>query len=239
MTATVAAPTTWPWRRAVRTAVTDLAPALVPLTPIGLVVGLAIGRSRIGVGNGLVSGLGIFAGSAQLTALDLLRTGTAIGTIIASVALVNARLVLYSATLEPHFRGQPGWFRWLAPQFVVEFTFALTTARDDLTDPRTFRRYWLALGTALAVAWCGLLAVGATVGTALTGLAEVLAVAPAALFVAMLVPRLSTRPAVAGAGTAFVVTGALAAAGHLPAGAPVLTGAVAGVLTAAWLRGRS
>jgi predicted branched-subunit amino acid permease len=239
MTATLAAATTWPWRRAARIAVTDLAPALVPLTPIGLVVGLAIGRSHIGVANGLVSGLGIFAGSAQLTALDLLRTGTAVGTIIASVALVNSRLVLYSAALEPHFRGQPGWFRWLAPQFVVEFTFALTTARDDLADARTFRRYWLALGTALAVAWCGLLAVGATVGTALTGLASVLAVAPAALFVAMLVPRLSTRPALAGAGAAFVVTGALATAGSLPAGAPVLTGAVAGVLTAGWLRGRS
>ena len=230
---------TWSWPTALRRAMTDLAPALVSLTPIGLVVGLAIGRSGVGLGPGLLSGLGIFAGSAQLTALGLLVAGSAAGTVIASVALVNARLVLYSATLEPHFRGQPGWFRWFGPQFIVEFTFALATARTDLDDARTFRRYWLGLGSLLAIAWTGLLALGATVGPALTGVSRVLAVAPAALFAAMLVPRLTSRPAAAGAAAAFVVTGALSVAGGLPAGAPVLGGAVAGVLAAAWLRERS
>jgi predicted branched-subunit amino acid permease len=222
---------------AARTALTDLAPTLLTLAPIGLVVGLAIGRSRIGLGPGLLSGLGIFAGAAHLSALDLLVAGA--GTVVASVALINARLVLYAATLEPHFRAQPRWFRWLAPQFIVEFTFALATARDDLADPTTFRRYWLSLGAQLAVAWSALLSLGATVGPALTGLAAVLAGAPAVLFVGMLVPRLSTRPAVAGALTSFVVTGVLALTAHLPAGAPVLLGAAAGVAAAAWLRGRS
>jgi predicted branched-subunit amino acid permease len=212
---------------------------LVPLAPIGIVVGLAISRSGTGTGLGIASGLGIFAGSAQLSALDLLATGTAIVTVLASVALINSRLVLYSAILEPHFRGQPGWFRWLAPQFVVEFTFALATARDDLTAPATFRRYWLSLGGLMGAAWAGLLALGATVGPVLTGLADVLAVAPAALFVAMLVPRLTSRPPVAGAVSAFAVTGLLSVIGDLPAGAPVLLGAVAGGTAAVWMRSRS
>jgi predicted branched-subunit amino acid permease len=239
VTATVERATTWPWRLAGRTALTDLAPAVVSLAPIGLVVGLAIGTSGIGTALGLASGLGIFAGSAQLSALDLLASDAAVGTVVASVALINARLVLYTAILEPHFRGQPGWFRWLAPHFVVEFTFALTLGRGDLDHPATFRRYWLSLGTLLAAAWSGLLVLGATVGPALTGVAEVLAVAPAALFVAMLVPRLSNRPSVACAVTAFAVTGLLSVVGGLPAGAPVLAGAVAGVVTAARLRSRS
>jgi predicted branched-subunit amino acid permease len=237
--APIAAPATWPWRVAARTALTDLAPTLLTLAPIGLVVGLAIGRSRIGLGPGLLSGLGIFAGAAPLSALDLLVAGAAVGTVVASVALINARLLLYGATLEPHFRGQPAWFRWLAPQFIVEFTFALTTARDDLADPTTFRRYWLSLGAQLAVAWSALLTLGATVGPALTGLAAVLAAAPVVLFVGILVPRLTTRPAVAGALTSFVVTGVLALTAPLPAGAPVLLGTAAGVAAAAWLRGRS
>ena len=229
----------WPWRTAVRTALTDLAPTLVPLTPIGLVVGLAIGRSGTGTAFGVTSGLGIFAGSAQLSALNLLAAGSAVGTVLASVALINSRLVLYAAILEPHFRGQPAWFRWLAPQFVVEFTFALTTARGDLTAPATFRRYWLSLGMLMGAAWAALLALGATVGPALTGLADVLAVAPAALFVAMLVPRLTSRTSIVGAVTAFAVTAALSVVGGLPAGAPVLIGAVSGVLGAVWMRSRS
>ena len=228
--------TTWPWRVAGRTALTDLAPAMVSLAPIGLVVGLAIGSSGIGTGPGLAGGLGIFAGSAQLSALDLLARGAAAGTVVVSVALINARLVLYAATLEPHFRGQPAWFRWLAPQFVVEFTVAVATARDDLSDAATFRRYWLSASAVLAAVWCALLALGATVGPALTGLADVLAVAPAAFFVALLAPRLSDRPAVAGAGTAFAVTGVLSVVGSLPAGVPLLAGAAAGVGAAAALR---
>jgi predicted branched-subunit amino acid permease len=233
---TVEPGTTWRWPVAARAALSDLAPLLVSLTPIGLVVGLAVGRSGVGTGLGVTSGLGIYAGSAQLSALDLLTGGAAAGTVVISVALINARLVLYAATLEPHFRGQPGWFRWLAPQFVVEFTFALATGRDDLADPATFRRYWLSLGALLSAAWGGLLAVGATVGPSLTGLSAVLAVAPAAFFAALLVPRLSDRPAAAGAVTAFVVTGTLSLAGGLPAGIPLLAGAAAGVGAAAALR---
>jgi len=52
VTATVAVPTVWRWGRAVRTAFTDLVPTLLSLTPIGLVVGLAIGRSGTGTGSG-------------------------------------------------------------------------------------------------------------------------------------------------------------------------------------------
>lgn len=235
---TTAAPV-WSWPVAGRAALTDLGPAVVSLAPIGLVVGLAIGQVGIGALLGVGSGLGIYAGSAQLSALDLLGAGAAAGAVVASVALINARLVLYAATLEPHFRDQPGWFRWLAPHFIVEFTFALATARDDLSAPAAFRRYWLALGGLMALAWAGLLTVGATAGPALAGAAGVLAVAPAAFFVALLVPRLTGRPPVAGAAAAFAVTGVLALTAALPPGVPVLAGAGAGVATAAWLRGRS
>jgi predicted branched-subunit amino acid permease len=229
----------WSWRQAARVAGKDLVPALVALAPLGLVVGVTVQQTGIGALLGVASAPAIYAGTAQLSALTLLHAGAGVVAVVGSVAVINARLVLYAAVLEPRFRGQPGWFRWLAPQFVVDPSFALVTARGDLDGPVTFRRYWLALGGLLTVAWTGLVALGVVVGPALSGAGRVLAFAPVAVFLSMVAPRLTDRPARVAAGVAGAVTGALALLGGLPAGVPVLVGAAAGVLAAMFTGGRT
>jgi predicted branched-subunit amino acid permease len=211
---------------------------VVALAPLGLVVGLTVQQTRVGALLGVASAPAIFAGTAQLSALTLLHSGAGVVAVVASVAVINARMILYAAVLEPRFRGQPRWFRWLAPHFVVDPTFALVTARDDLTGPGTFRRYWLALGGLMTVAWSGLVALGVVVGPTLSGAGRVLAFAPVAVFLAMVAPRLTDRPARLASGVAGVVTGSLALGGALPAGVPVLVGAAAGVLAATFTQGR-
>jgi predicted branched-subunit amino acid permease len=231
-------PETWSWGRASRTAAADLAPILVTLAPFGLVIGVTVQQTRAGALLGIGSAAAILAGSAQLSVLTMLHAGAAALAVVGSVAVVNARMLLYAAALEPRFRGQPQWFRWLAVHFVVDQTFALATAREDLTDPGIFRRYWLALGGMLTATWTGLVALGVVLGPRLSGGGRVLAFAPVAVFLAMVAPRLTDRPALTAAGVAGVVTGALAFSGSLPAGIPVLIGAGAGVLAAAVSQGR-
>jgi predicted branched-subunit amino acid permease len=228
----------WSWRKAVGVAGKDLVPALVALAPLGLVIGVTVRQTGVAALLGVASAPAIFAGTAQLSALTLLYSGAGVVAVVGSVAVINARMVLYAAVLEPRFRGQPQWFRWFAPHFVVDPTFALATARDDLSGPVTFRRYWLALGGLLTVAWSGLVALGVAVGPALSGAGRVLAFAPVAVFLAMVAPRLTDRPARVAAGVAGVVTGSLAFVGALPAGIPVLIGAAAGVLAATLAQGR-
>jgi predicted branched-subunit amino acid permease len=192
---------------------------------------VTVQQARVGALLGLGSAAAIFAGTAQLSVLTMLRAGAAVVAVVASVAVINARMLLYAAVLEPRFHGQPRWFRWLAVHFVVDPTFALVTARDDLADPVTFRRYWLALGGMLTCAWTGLVGLGVVLGPRLSAAGHVLAFAPVAVFLAMVAPRLTDRPALA-AGVAGAVTGVLAAGHALPAGTPVLIGAAAGVLAA-------
>ena len=67
----------------------------------------------------------------------------------------------------------------------------------------------------------------------------VLAFAPVAVFLAMVAPRLTDRPALTAAAVAGVVTGALAYSGALPAGTPVLAGAAAGIAAATALPRRA
>jgi predicted branched-subunit amino acid permease len=198
-----------------------------------------VAGTDLGALLGVGGGLALFAGAAQLSAVSLLGVGAGPLAVLFSVAVINSRLVLYAAALEPRFRDQPCWFRWLGPHFLVDHTFALATARDDLHDPVRFRRYWLLLGCLLALPWAGLIGLGMTAGPTLAVAGPVLRFAPAALFIGLLVPRLTGRPGPAAAATAAAVAGALTGTGAVPAGAGVLAGAAAGVAVAASLERRA
>jgi predicted branched-subunit amino acid permease len=51
----------------------------------------------------------VFSGSAQMAALQGIASGAASLAIVAAVATINARYLLYSATLRPWLGEQPGW----------------------------------------------------------------------------------------------------------------------------------
>src|SRR4051794_36958178 len=144
----------------VRVAVRDLAPVVVGLAPFAVLIGVTGVRSGVGGGTGVLSSVALLGGSAQLTTLTMLADGASPVAVVAAVALVNARFLLYAAALEPSFRDQPRWFRWAAAHFVVDPTYAMVTRRGDLEDPVRFRRYWLTAGGVLAVAWVAMTAVG-------------------------------------------------------------------------------
>jgi predicted branched-subunit amino acid permease len=227
----------WSWPEAAQAGLRDLVPALIAVAPLGIVIGVTVHQTGVSPLLGVAGAPTLFAGTAQLSILTLLRAGAGVLTIVASAALINARIVLYAAVLEPHFRDQPGWFRWLGPHFLVDPTFALVSARQDLDSANRFRRYWVSMGTMFVLAWTGLIAAGSIAGPALAGIGPVLAFAPVALFLTLLVPRLKSRAGLVAAAAAGVVTGGASTTGALPAGVPVLLGAVAGVLAAVLVDG--
>jgi predicted branched-subunit amino acid permease len=212
----------------VRSALRDLTPVVIGLAPFAVLIGVTAVRSGVGRGTGMLSSALLLGGSAQLTAITLLADGTAAVAVVAAVAMVNARFLLYAAALEPGFRAQPRWFRWTAPHFVVDPTYALVVGRTDLADPGRFRRYWLTVGTGLALAWVGLTALGVVLAPVIPP-SSVLDVAAPAMFLGMLVPQLRARPGRSAAAVGGVTA---AAASPLPHGLGLLCGIAAGVLAA-------
>ncbi len=212
----------------VRAALRDLAPVMVGLAPFALLIGVTGVRSGVGGGAGVLSSALLLGGSAQLTGLTMLAGGASPLALVAAVTLVNARFLLYAAALEPCFRHQPRWFRWVGPHFVVDPTYAMAARRDDLADPRRFRRYWFAAGVGLATVWVGLTVLGVVLAPVLPESAALDVAAPA-MFLAVLVPQLRARPARAGASAAGVTA---VVASPLPDGLGLLCGIAAGVLAA-------
>lgn len=207
-------------------ALRDVAPILVSLVPFGTAIGVALNElvipSPLGVG---ASGM-IYAGSAQLAAMDLLAGGAGLTTVLLTIVVINARLLMYGAALEPMFRDQPAWFRWLAPQFIIDQSYALAMNRpESVGGRRGFRRYWLTVGSAIGVVWLG--AIGTSLAVAPVVDAESpLSFAGPALFIGLLAPLLGERRALVAAGGAALVATFMS---NLPNGLGLLAGILAGI----------
>jgi 4-azaleucine resistance transporter AzlC len=165
-----------------------------------------------------------FAGSAQLAAASVLGTGGGVAAAVASASLLNARYAPISVSVAPAFLGGP-IRRLLESQLIVDESWAVSRRHDGRYD----RRVLVGAGLVLYAGWVGGTAVGAVGGDAL-GDPEALGLDAAfpALFLALLVPQVRTRralaAAVAGAGIA------LALLPVAPAGVPIVAASAACLL---------
>jgi predicted branched-subunit amino acid permease len=224
-----------PLRWVDRAALHDVWPVLVGLAPFAMALGIAMREANISTPTGVIGSFLVYAGSAQLAAVTLMKSGVGIVGVLGAVALINARFLLYGAALEPRFRSQPAWFRWLAPHFLVDQTYVLADSRPDLESPQRFRRYWLTVAAAVAVVW--LSAIGSTLAVGDLLPAETpLTFAPIAVLVGILVPKLRDKAARQAA-----VAAALASlcGGSLPSGAGLLLGVVVGAFAPALIARKS
>lgn len=209
----------------VRRALLDAVPLILPAIPFAMVVGLAIVESQIGNVLGWSTAPVVFAGAAQLTLITLLGGGVYWAAAVGAALVVNTRHLMYSAALAPYFRGQPRWFRWSAPYFLIDQQFAVATLRRG-DDPRTFRIYYLAAGLTFAVFWYAAVALGLLVGPVVPERWELEFAIPV-MFAGIVVMAVDRHPkavaAVVGAGVALL-------AADLPSRSGLLVGALAGVL---------
>ena len=119
---------------AMRSAINDVAPILVAIMPIALVIGATIAQASGPVWAGWSGSILIWSGAAHLAAVGMVNSGVPLPVLLLTVAVINGRFVFYSAALADHFRGQPRWFRILAPHFMVDQLFAI--AWEQLEEGR-------------------------------------------------------------------------------------------------------
>jgi 4-azaleucine resistance transporter AzlC len=208
----------------VRRAVVDAVPLILPAVPFAMVVGIAIVESGIGNLLGWSTAPVVFAGAAQLTLITLLGGGAFWVAAVGAALVVNARHLMYSAALAPYFSGQPRWFRWVAPYFLIDQTFALATLRRD-DDPQTFRTYYLTIGICFAFFWYVAVALGILVGPAVPA-SWGLEFAIPVMFTGIVVMSIDAPPKVV---AALVGAGVALLAADLPSRSGLLVGAVVGV----------
>ncbi|HEU4448398.1 MAG TPA: AzlC family ABC transporter permease [Gaiellaceae bacterium] len=165
-----------------------------------------------------------FAGSAQFAAASILGGSGGIAAAVLAAALLNVRYAPISVSVAPLFGGSP-LRRLLEAQLIVDESWAVSRRADGRYD----RGLLLGAGLTLYVSWVAGTAIGAIAGEALGDPADLgLDAAFPALFLALLVPQVRTRPALAAALLGGTI--ALVLVPFTPAGVPIVAAAVAALL---------
>lgn len=206
--------------------------AIIPLTlgviPFGLAYGVAASQVEvIDPWLAITASLLIIAGAAQLSLVGLIGDGAPWLVAVGTALVINARFALYSAALAPAFRAFPRAWRLALPYMMTDQAAALSLDYNARIPDATARR-WFYTGAAatITLGWMAGTTVGVIAGASIPEELELEFAVPL-VFLALVVPTLCSRPALAAAGTAAIV--ATVAAG-LPNGLNIITGALAGIV---------
>lgn len=101
----------------------------------GLVTGMAMTTAGLPIGVVLAMSLGVFAASAQLSAVPLMLVGAPLWVVWMTALCVNLRFVIFSAQLRPHMMCLPLRWRLLAGYLSADVTYVLTVHRHGAAEP--------------------------------------------------------------------------------------------------------
>jgi 4-azaleucine resistance transporter AzlC len=211
-------------------------PLVIGVLPFGMIYGvLAVGA---GLPNSAAQAMSavIFAGSSQFLAAQLFGLGTPALVIVLTVAVVNLRHALYSASIAPHLQRLPGHWKWLLAYLLTDEAYAVTINHyNQAGEARHKHWFFLASGLFLWLTWQVSTAAGIFLGAAVPA-SWSLDFTLALTFIAIVVPGLKDR-----AGVAAAVTSALLAvlAASLPFKLGLIIAALIGILVGYWLEGRA
>jgi 4-azaleucine resistance transporter AzlC len=199
-------------------------PLLVGVFPFGLIYGASALGAGLTPGLALAMSSIVFAGSAQFLTAQLIHDAASPVVIVLTIAIVNLRHVLYSASVAPFVRHLPLRWRTILAYLLTDEAYAATILhyeKEGITP--TSHWFFLGAGTALWLTWQISTGLGIFLGTTIPA-SWPLDFALPLTFIAMLVPMLKDRSAVAAAVSAGVVA---VAVNELPFNL--------GLILAAWL----
>jgi len=215
------------FRRGIKAAL----PLVVPPIPFGLALGLVVRDSEV-VGNfvGWASSWILFAGSAQLVAVQLLDEGASIAVIVLGLAMINARHVVYSAVISQRIGSVPGWFRVVGSYWLTDQVFAIDEMQPEAITTR--QRMWMMLGAGATfwTVWQTIVLLGIVAGGYLPDDFPV-GFTVAVLFAGLMVLSIKNRPGVVAAVVGGIV---VIATRGLPPGTGVVIALLAGAAAGAW-----
>ncbi len=204
----------------------EVIPVVLGVIPFGLIVGLTASETGLSTGLGIAMSAIIFAGASQLATMQLIAAESAAMVIIMTALVINLRMVMYSAALQPHFSRKPRWLRLSLAYLLTDQAFALSVTSFGERPERT-NNHWYYLGVAspLWVVWMIATVIGVVVGAQVPE-SWGLGFAPALVFLALIFPAITDSSTAAAA----VSAGAVAlAADPLPYNLGLPLAALAGI----------
>jgi len=174
-------------------------PLLIGVFPFGMIYGaLALGAGLSPAAAQMMSSI-VFAGSSQFAVAQLVHEAAPAVVIIVTIAMINLRHMLYSASMAPYLKHLPTRWKALLSYLLTDEAYAATVTHYQVAGV-TPTSHWFLLGAGLALwsTWQISSALGIFLGAALPA-SWPLDFALPVTFIAMVAPTLKGRPLVAAA----------------------------------------
>jgi len=174
-------------------------PLLIGVFPFGMIYGaLALNAGLSKAASQMMSSI-VFAGSAQFVTAQLVHDAAPGFVIILTIAVVNLRHMLYSASLAPYLQNLPLRWKVLLSYLLTDEAYAPTILKYEKDGITPFSHWFLfGAGLSLWTIWQISTALGIFLGTAIPE-SWSLDFALPLTFIAMVVPTLKKQPTIAAA----------------------------------------
>jgi 4-azaleucine resistance transporter AzlC len=206
-------------------------PLALGVIPFGMIYGVLALEAGIPANAALAMSSIVFAGSSQFITTQLASSGTPALIMVLTILIVNLRHILYSASLAPHLKHLSAPWKAGLAYLLTDEAYAMTITHFNRAG-NSPHKHWFFLGAGLTLwsSWQISSAAGIYLGVVVPA-SWSLDFTLALTFIALLVPNLKDRPALAAAVTAGLV--ALATIG-LPYKLGLILAAIAGISAGAW-----
>jgi len=180
-------------------------PLLIGVFPFGMIYGaLALNAGLSNAASQMMSSI-VFAGSAQFITAQLVHESTPGLVIVLTIAVVNLRHMLYSASLAPYIASLSTRWKVLLSYLLTDEAYAPTIIHYEKEGITPYAHwFWLGAGCSLWFTWQVSTALGIFLGTAIPATWSLDFALPLT-FIAMVVPVLKNQPAIAAALSAGIV----------------------------------
>lgn len=180
-------------------------PLLIGVFPFGMIYGaLALNAGLSTAASQLMSSI-VFAGSSQFVAAQLVHDAAPGFVILLTIAVVNLRHMLYSASLAPYLKNLSLKWKALLSYLLTDEAYAPSILKYEADGVTPFS-HWFLLGAGFSLwfIWQVSTALGIFLGAAIPK-EWPLDFALPLTFIAMVVPALKNRPLIAAAISAGLV----------------------------------
>ncbi len=130
-----------------------LLPLLLGVFPFGMIYGVLALESGLAAWQAQAMSALVFAGSSQIVLCQLLASHAPLAVIFVTIAIVNLRHVLYSASIAPETRHLTGGWKALIAYLLTDEAYAVMMARVHAAGASA-HRHWFFFGAGLTL-WSG------------------------------------------------------------------------------------
>jgi 4-azaleucine resistance transporter AzlC len=206
----------------------DAVPVLLGLIPLAVVCGATASGTGLSALEALALSVFFLSGAAQLAATQLIAAGASAVVVFLTVLIISLRLMVYSASLAPHFQNLSAGWKGLISYLLTDPSYAVSITRFDNGETKEPEKRWYFLGVSLTiwVTWVLGTSMGVYLGAWVPESLSLDFVLPLT-FIALALPTIKDR-----ATTAAALLAGLAAAfaAALPLNLDLITASALGVL---------